>query len=116
MVLSALILVVPVFTTTTSAGTLSASQLIFVAVASGALWVIFVFIQTVRHRDYFLPRADAEDPDVHAGPPAAREAWMSFVLLLASLVAVVGARQEAVAGHRAPARARGGRRTPRWAS
>jgi len=90
MVLSALILVVPVFTTTTSAGTLSASQLIFVAVASGALWVIFVFIQTVRHRDYFLPRADAEDPDVHAGPPAAREAWMSFVLLLASLVAVVG--------------------------
>jgi Ca2+:H+ antiporter len=90
MVLSALILVVPVFTTTTSAGTLSASQLIFVAVASGALWVIFVFVQAVRHRDYFLPRADAEDPDVHAGPPAAREAWMSFVLLLASLVAVVG--------------------------
>ena len=90
MVLSALILVVPVFTTTTSAGTLSASQLIFVAVASGALWVIFVFIQTVRHRDYFLPRADAEDPDVHAVPPTAREAWLSFVLLLASLIAVVG--------------------------
>jgi Ca2+:H+ antiporter len=90
MVLSALILVVPVFTTTTSAGTLSASQLVFVAVASAVLWAIFVFIQTVRHRDYFLPAIAAEDPDVHAVPPTAREAWLSFVLLLASLIAVVG--------------------------
>lgn len=90
MVLSALILVVPVFTTTTSAGTLSASQLVFVAVASAVLWAIFVFIQTVRHRDYFLPAIAANDPDVHAVPPTAREAWLSFVLLLASLIAVVG--------------------------
>jgi Ca2+:H+ antiporter len=90
MVLSALILVVPVFTTTTSAGTLSESQLVFVAVASAVLWAIFVFIQTVRHRDYFLPAIAAEDPDVHAVPPTARQAWLSFVLLLASLVAVVG--------------------------
>jgi Ca2+:H+ antiporter len=90
MVLSVLTLVVPVFTTTTPAGTLSASQMVFVATASGVLWAIFVFIQTVRHRDYFLPATDEEDPDVHAGPPTARQAWTSFVLLLASLVAVVG--------------------------
>src|SRR5215510_1139820 len=50
MVLSALVLVLPVFTTTTPAGTLSESQLVFVAVASAVLWAIFVFIQTVRHR------------------------------------------------------------------
>jgi Ca2+:H+ antiporter len=90
MVLSVLTLVMPVFTTTTPAGTLSGSQLAFVAVASGALWAMFVFIQTVRHRDYFLPMAGVEDPAVHASPPTTRQAWASFGLLLVSLVAVVG--------------------------
>ena len=31
------------------------SQLAFAAVASLALYGLFVFVQTVRHRDYFLP-------------------------------------------------------------
>jgi Ca2+:H+ antiporter len=79
-----------VITTSTPAGTYTSSQLAFVAVASAALWAIFVFIQTVRHRDYFIPANHAADPDVHADPPTAREAGMSFALLLLSLVAVVG--------------------------
>ena len=90
VVMSALTLVLPVFTTTTPGGTLSGSQLLFVAVASAALWVIFVFIQTVRHRDYFLPVVDAANAEVHAEAPTVREAWQSFGLLLVSLVAVVG--------------------------
>jgi Ca2+:H+ antiporter len=90
MVMSALTLVLPVFTTTTPAGTLSGSQLAFVAASSAALWAIFVFIQTVRHRDYFLPVAAPADPDAHAAPPTAREAWASFGLLLVSLMSVVG--------------------------
>ena len=88
--MSALSLVLPVFTTTTRTGTYSDSQLAFAAVASIALWAVFVFIQTVRHRDYFLPSADAADPAVHADPPSRRLAWASFGLLLVSLVAVVG--------------------------
>ncbi len=90
IVMSTLTLVLPVFTTSTPAGTYSSSQLAFVAVTAAALWAIFVFIQTVRHRDYFIPATDAANPDVHAEPPTARQAWASSGLLLLSLVVVVG--------------------------
>jgi Ca2+:H+ antiporter len=88
--MSALSLVLPAFTTTTRVGTYSGSQLAFVAVASFALWAVFVFIQTVRHRDYFLPAANVADPAVHAIPPTRGAAWASFGLLVVSLLAVVG--------------------------
>jgi Ca2+:H+ antiporter len=90
IVMSALTLVIPMFTTSTPGGTLTGSQLVFVAIASAALWAIYVFIQTVRHRDYFIPATAAVDPDAHAPPPTNREAWASFGWLLVSLVAVVG--------------------------
>src|SRR5499427_8908466 len=57
IVMAVLTLVLPAFTTTTPGGTYSTSQLTFVAVASAALWAIFVSIQTLRHRDYFIPVA-----------------------------------------------------------
>src|SRR5262245_47349752 len=50
IVMATLTLVLPVFTTSTPAGTYSSSQLAFVAVTSAALWAIFIFVQTVRHR------------------------------------------------------------------
>ena len=90
VVMSTLTLVLPVYTTSTSGGTYSTSQLAFVAVSSVALWAIFIFIQTMRHRDYFIPATEATDPDVHAESPTAGKAWISFWLLLLSLVAVVG--------------------------
>jgi Ca2+:H+ antiporter len=90
IVMSALVLVLPAVTTSTAGGTLSRSQLMFVAIASAVLWAVFVFIQTVRHRDYFVPVADPSNPEVHAEPPTSREAWWSFGLLLVALVAVVG--------------------------
>src|SRR6185295_15016415 len=75
MVMATLTLVLPVFTTRTSAGTYSGSQLAFLAVTSAALWAIFIFIQTARHRDYFIPVSDGTTPDAHAEPPSVREAW-----------------------------------------
>jgi Ca2+:H+ antiporter len=90
IVMSALTLVLPVFTTSTPGGTYSGLQLGFVAVTSAALWAIFVFIQTVRHRDYFIPVADPANPEAHAEPPTIREAWASFGLLVVALVTVVG--------------------------
>jgi Ca2+:H+ antiporter len=90
IVMATLTLVLPVFTTSTRAGTYSDSQLAFVAVTSAALWAIFVFVETVRHRDYFLPVDDPAAPARHAEPPTTRAAWTSFGLLLASLFAVVG--------------------------
>lgn len=90
IVMSVLTLVLPVFTTSTAGGTYAIPQLAFVATSALALWAIFVFIQTIRHRDYFIPAAGTDDPDAHADPPTAGTTWLSFSLLLVSLIAVVG--------------------------
>jgi Ca2+:H+ antiporter len=73
--MSALALVLPDFTTTTGVGTYSKGQLAFAAVTSTALWAIFVFVQTVRHRDYFLPAVDASDPEEHARHRRTARRW-----------------------------------------
>jgi Ca2+:H+ antiporter len=49
-----------------------------------------VFVQTVKHRDYFLPAADAAGQQTHVAPPSVGRAWLSFGLLLVALVGVVG--------------------------
>jgi Ca2+:H+ antiporter len=90
IVMATLTLVLPVFTTSTPNGTYNISQLVFVALTSAALWAIFIFVQTVRHRDYFIPETDATNAGTHAEPSTTREAWASFGLLLVSLIAVVG--------------------------
>lgn len=88
--LATLSLVLPSFTTSSSAGTYTTAQLAFVGVVSLVLWLVFVFMQTVRHRDYFLPAEHAEDETLHAAPPSLAATWASVALLLVSLVAVVG--------------------------
>src|SRR3954471_5549422 len=89
--LATLTLVLPTFTTTTARPEFSSEQLTFAAVASLALYLLFVFVQTVRHRDYFLPEGGAaDDPDAHAAPPSDRQTLVSLALLLVALVAVVG--------------------------
>ena len=90
IVLAVVTLVLPDYTITTSVGTYSRAQALFAAGVSAALWGIFVFVQTVRHRDYFLPHDDHALPDEHALPPSRRQATLSFVLLIVALVAVVG--------------------------
>ena len=88
--MATLSLVLPTFTTSSGGATYTVGQLAFAAIASLSLWAVFVFVQTVRHRDYFLPAADAANQEAHAAPPSAGQAWASFALLLVSLVAVVG--------------------------
>lgn len=87
--LATLTLVLPTYTTTTAGPTFSPSQLVFAGVMSLALYAVFVFVQTVRHRDYFLPVGDGTD-ESHAPPPARATALASAALLMVSLVAVVG--------------------------
>jgi Ca2+:H+ antiporter len=88
--LTVLTLVLPAFTTSTPGGTFSVPQLLFAGVGSLALYGMFVFVQTIKHRDYFLPPAGKATPEEHAAPPSARIAWLSFGLLFVCLVAVVG--------------------------
>jgi Ca2+:H+ antiporter len=87
--LATLTLVLPTFTTSEPGPEFSSAQLTFAAVASLALYLLFVFVQTVRHRDYFLPEGDL-DEDEHAPPSTNRQALTSLGLLALALVAVVG--------------------------
>ncbi len=84
-----LTLVLPSYTTSTPGPTFSPTQLAFAGVVSLTLYAVFVFVQTVRHRDYFLP-VGVESEDAHATPPPVPVALMSLALLFFSLVAVVG--------------------------
>lgn len=89
--LSTLTLVLPTFTTSTPGPTFSVAQLAFAGLVSLLLYGAFVFVQTVRHRDYFLPvDTDADDRSGHAEPPPTWVAGVSGALLMACLVAVVG--------------------------
>jgi Ca2+:H+ antiporter len=88
--LSTLVLIMPVFTNSAPGASYSSSQLLFVGASSLLVWCVFVFFQTVRHRDYFLPADSPSDETVHASPPSTGKAWASFGFLLISLVAVVG--------------------------
>jgi Ca2+:H+ antiporter len=85
--LAVLTLVLPAFTTSSTGPTYTPAQLAFASVASLALWGVFVFGQTVRHRDYFLPVNG--DADEHAEPPSIAATWSSLGLLIAALVVVV---------------------------
>lgn len=87
--LACLSLVLPTFTTTAPGPVYSPSQLAFAGLASLTLWGVFVFIQTVRHRDYFLPTTGT-DEEAHVAAPTAKVAWASLGLLLVCLVVVVG--------------------------
>lgn len=87
--LTTLTLILPNVTSTALGPRLSTSQLVFEGAVSLVLYCSFVFVQTVRHRDYFLP-AETDDEEVHAPLPSNATTLVSVVLLLAALVAVVG--------------------------
>jgi len=87
--ISVLTLVLPNYTTTTPGPVYSRSQLSFIAVVSLMLYGTFVLVQTVRHRDYFLPTTAEADEAVHAPPPSNQMTLLSATLLLVCLGAVV---------------------------
>jgi Ca2+:H+ antiporter len=83
-------LVLPNATTTASGPSYSTSQLAFVAVVSLALYGVFVLVQTVSHRDYFLPqRGSVLAETEHAPRPSSGATAFSAVLLIVCLGAVI---------------------------
>ena len=121
LTLAALCLVLPRFTISAPGPTFTPAQLVFAAIMSLALYGLFVFVQNIRHRDYFLPpRGEEHEVPVnhhrpprgseHAAPPSTRSALISLVLLIAALIGVVGLAkvesksiEEAVTGAGLPA-------------
>lgn len=85
--LATIALILPNFTTSTAGPTYSAAQLAAAALVSILLYGAFLFVQTVRHRDYFLTAAD--DRDEHIEPPSSSMAGLSLLFLLISLAGVV---------------------------
>jgi Ca2+:H+ antiporter len=87
--LTTLTLILPNVATSVPGPVFSTSQLAFAGVVSLVLYGGFIFVQTVRHRDYFLP-VEPDHGGAHAPPPSNRIALVSAGILLAALVAVVG--------------------------
>ncbi len=86
-------LVLPNYTLAAPGPVYSPAQLIFVGVASIALYFVFLFVQTIRHRDYFLSETQTvggdDAADAHGLVPSSRTTMISVGLLCLSLVAVV---------------------------
>src|SRR5499426_244329 len=87
--LTTLTLILPNFATTAPGPYFSTAQLVFAGIVSLLLYGAFVFVQTVRHRDYFLPVRGGNE-ETHAPPPSNVAALTSVGALLAALVAIVG--------------------------
>ncbi|MBO9635575.1 MAG: ionic transporter y4hA [Chitinophagaceae bacterium] len=88
--ITVLTLVLPNYTTSMFGPVYSTSQLIFVAIVSLVLYMGFVLVQAVRHRDYFLPEGSSqEDENAHAAPPSNFTSSASLLLLVLALAVVV---------------------------
>jgi Ca2+:H+ antiporter len=87
IVLATITLILPNYTLTTPGPVYSATQLGFVSVVTVLLYCVFLYTQTVRHRDYFISEAaGVADNGSHT---STRALLVSGILLLVSLLAVV---------------------------
>jgi len=89
--LAVLTLVLPNFTLAKLGPQYSPTQLMFFGALSLILYGVFVFVQSVRHRDHFLPEPESGlgSCDEKPAPPSGKATAISAVLMLASLIAVV---------------------------
>ncbi len=86
-VLATITLIMPNYTLTTPGPVYSAGQLGFVSIVTILLYGVFLYTQTVRHRDYFVSEAAGSAGEgTHASN---RTMLLSAALLLVSLLAVV---------------------------
>ena len=79
-------LVLPNYTLTTPGPVFSEAQLEFVSVVTILLYTVFLYIQTVRHRDYFIGQSGEDDDSI---PISGGMLGLSIGLLLVSLLGVV---------------------------
>ncbi|MGE5208036.1 MAG: calcium:proton antiporter [Alphaproteobacteria bacterium] len=89
MALAVLGLVLPNFTTSTRGPTFSTEQEIFLAAVSLLLYAIFLLIQTLRHRGYFLDSAHIAPKHSANHLPQARSIGFHALMLLLYLGGVI---------------------------
>ncbi|WP_230532074.1 calcium:proton antiporter [Microvirga roseola] len=88
IVLATLTLILPNYTQARLGPFYSPSQLVFVTLITLALYGVFLYIQTVRNRDYFLV-LETEGSDEYSDIPQNRAVTVSAALLTLSLSAVI---------------------------
>ncbi len=87
IVLATITLILPNYTLTAPGPVYSAAQLGFVSVVTVLLYGVFLYTQTIRHRDYFIGDAAGKAND---GPRTSNRMLVASIALLAvSLLAVV---------------------------
>src|ERR1700688_1520242 len=86
IVMATITLIMPNYTLTTPGPEYSAAQLRFVSVVTLLLYAVFLYTQTIRHRNYFVGEAAIADG---GGQTSDRTLGLSILLLLISLLAVV---------------------------
>jgi len=86
-VLATITLVLPNYTLTTPGPVYSAAQLGFVSVVTMLLYAVFLYTQTMRHRNYFV--GPSSDTDEHGVKFPRSMLALSVGLLLAALLGVV---------------------------
>src|SRR5215831_3772701 len=89
MALAVLGLVLPNFTTSTTGPTFSTEQEIFFATVSLLLYAIFLLIQTLRHRGYFLDSTQTAGMHSPHHLPQMRSTGFHGLMLLLYLAAVI---------------------------
>lgn len=90
--LSVLVFVLPNHTTSTAGPTYNNIQMMFIGAVLLLLYFLFVFFQTTSHKEYFEPAVEqgaASDGACH-DEVTKIDAWLSFVSLSISLIAVIG--------------------------
>ena len=87
--LCTLSLVLPNHTFTAPGGAYSTSQLAFAGLATLAIYVAFLYTQTVRNREYFAVVIEGDDVADKAHVPSNRATAISFGFLIASLAVVI---------------------------
>src|ERR1700694_1017139 len=85
IVLATITLILPNYTLTTPGPIYSAGQLGFVSVVTVLLYGVFLYTQTILHRNYFIGKADGDGND---GAPVSNRMLAQSIVLLLSLLAV----------------------------
>src|SRR3979490_2392410 len=86
-VMATITLIMPNYTLTAAGPFYSAAQLGFVSVVTLLLYAVFLYTQTIRHRDYFIN--ETADASAEGSQLSNRMLGVSIALLLVSLLAVV---------------------------
>lgn len=81
-----LTLVLPNFTESSAAGSFNVPQLIFVTIACLIIYSVFIYVQTIRHRNYFITKKGPDESDSNTSNTSLLS---HIIFLIISLVIVV---------------------------